>query len=157
MAEKPIKVDVETDRTVSELAFFLRSTKKAIVRTAVAEYAEARSAYLGDRPPTESDRTLVALPPIERLGLRRNELIREFAAGRATAVRLLDQTANDRGDVALILLADTDPVDGSAAHLPLQRIASRLLATPVEVISTTMLRLYDHDGYERAIELSRPL
>ena len=110
-----------------------------------------------DRPPSESDRTLVALPPIERLGLRRNELIRAFAARRATAIRLLDQSANDRGDIALILLADTDPVDGSAAHLALQRIAARLLATPVEVISTTMLRLYDHEGHRRAIELSRPL
>lgn len=157
MAEKPIKVDEETDRTVSELAFFLRSTKKAVVRSAVAEYAAARSAYLGDSAPTETDRTLVALPPLERLGLRRNELIREFAARRATAVRVLDPSANDRGDATLILLADTDVVDGSAAHLPLQRIASRLLAVPVEVISTTLLRTYDREGHRRAIELSRPL
>lgn len=157
MRERSIKVDEETDRTVAELAFFLRTTKKTVVRTAVAEYAEARSAYLGDQPPSESDRTLVALPPLERLGVRRNELIREFARQRATEVRLLDPSANDRHDATLILLADTDPVDGSAAHLPLQRIASRLLATPVEVISMTMLRLFDRDGHRRALELSRPL
>jgi hypothetical protein len=157
MPEKPIKVDEETDRTVSELAFFLRTTKKAVVRTAVADYAETRTAYLGDRPPSESDRTLIALPPLERLGLRRNELIREFERRRATAVRLLDASANDRDDTALILLAETDPADGSVAHLPLQQVASRLLAAPVEVISTTMLRLFDRDGHRRALELSRPL
>ena len=74
-----------------------------------------------------------------------------------TAVRLLDASANDRDDTALILLAETDPADGSVAHLPLQRIASRLLAAPVEVISTTMLRLFDRDGHRRALERSRPL
>ncbi|GGI45998.1 hypothetical protein BCL57_001456 [Agromyces flavus] len=157
MREKPIKVDAETDRTVSELAFFLRTTKKAVVRTAVAEYAEKRTAYLGDRPPSESDRTLLALPPLERLGLRRTELIREFARRRATAIRLLDESVNDRHDVAVILLAQTDPADGSAAHLPLQQIASALLATPVEVISTTMLELFDPPAHRRALELSRPL
>ena len=157
MREKPIKVDEETDRTVSELAFFLRTTKKAVVRTAIAEYAETRAAYLGDQPPSESDRTLVALPPLERLGLRRNELIREFERRRATAVRLLDESVNDRKDVTLILLARTDPADGGAAHLPLQQIASRLLATPVEVISTTTLELFDPSAHRRALELSRPL
>ena len=157
MGEKPIKVDEETDRTVSELAFFLRTTKKAVVRTAVAEYADTRSAYLGDRPPSESDRTLLALPPIERLGLRRNEVIREFARRRATDVRVLDPSANDRHDIPLVLLAHTDPGDGSTAHLPLQRIASKLLAAPVEVISSSSLEMFNPAGYQRAMELSRPL
>ncbi len=157
MGEKPIKVDEETDRTVSELAFFLRTTKKAVVRTAVADYADTRSAYLGDRPRSESDRTLLALPPIERLGLRRNEIIREFARRRATDVRVLDPSANDRHDVTLVLLAYTDPGDGSTAHLPLQRIASRLLAAPVEVISSSSLEMFNPTGYQRALEISRPL
>ena len=75
----------------------------------------------------------------------------------ANGARLLDASANDRDDTALILLAETDPADGSVAHLPLQQVASQLLAAPVEVISTTMLRLFDREGHRRALERSRPL
>ncbi|MFB6610995.1 hypothetical protein ACFCVO_11775 [Agromyces sp. NPDC056379] len=42
VAEKPIKVDAETDRLVSELAYFLGSTKKSVVRVAVEDFAAAR-------------------------------------------------------------------------------------------------------------------
>ena len=40
MVDRPIKVDERTDRLVTDLAYFLRSSKKAIVRDAVAEFAE---------------------------------------------------------------------------------------------------------------------
>ncbi len=46
MVEKPIKVDEHTDRIVTDLAHFLRSTKKAVVRDAVAEHAESRHALM---------------------------------------------------------------------------------------------------------------
>ncbi|GAA2035450.1 hypothetical protein GCM10009819_19910 [Agromyces tropicus] len=52
MAERPIKVDEATDRTVTELAFFLRTTKKAVVATAVAvaEYASQAARSRGAAP-----------------------------------------------------------------------------------------------------------
>ncbi len=40
MVDRPIKVDERTDRLVTDLAYFLRSSKKAIVRDAVSEFAE---------------------------------------------------------------------------------------------------------------------
>jgi hypothetical protein len=46
MGERPIKVDEETDRLVTELAYFLGCTKKAVVREAVAELAQARGGRL---------------------------------------------------------------------------------------------------------------
>jgi hypothetical protein len=46
VTEKPIKVDEHTDRIVTDLAHFLRSTKKSVVRNAVAEYAESRHALM---------------------------------------------------------------------------------------------------------------
>ena len=89
MAEKPIKVDERTDRIVTDLAHFLRSTKKAVVRDAVAEYAESRRSLLPDHAPTGDDGGIETLPPLERLALRRKDLIREFAGHRGTDVRVL--------------------------------------------------------------------
>ena len=40
MVDRSIKVDERTDRLVTDLAYFLRSSKKSIVRDAVAEFAE---------------------------------------------------------------------------------------------------------------------
>lgn len=39
-------MDEHTDRIVSDLAHFLRSMKKSVVRDAVAEYAESRHAVM---------------------------------------------------------------------------------------------------------------
>ena len=85
MVEKPIKVDEETDRVVTDLAHFLRSTKKSVVRDAVAEYAESRHALMpthvgkrgagergaGESNPIEEGTGVDGLTPLQRLGLRR--------------------------------------------------------------------------------------
>lgn len=88
MAEKPIKVDERTDRIVTDLAHFLRSTKKAVVRDAVAEYAESRRSLMPEHAESGGD-GIEALPPLQRLALRRKDLIREFAGHRGTDVRVL--------------------------------------------------------------------
>ena len=173
MAEKPIKVDEHTDRIVTDLAHFLRSTKKSVVRDAVAEYAESRHALTaigagnGDRLEGTSDpgvRTshgtaadvgIDGLSPMQRLALRRKDLIREFARHRGTDIRVLE--ASDGEDDEITLLVETDPIDGAGAAPRLEEIAHRLLATNVDVISTTALRLMRPDSYRRALEASHPL
>ncbi|WP_353814778.1 hypothetical protein [Agromyces sp. SYSU T00266] len=173
MTEKPIKVDATTDRTVSELAYFLRTTKKAVVATAVADYAERRDRYPeaaenrsetdhepgrhGTRRGRDARPTILHLTPLERLALRRRELTRTFAERGAGDIRILDTGAAEAGEAELVLLAETDLVDGGQAAWDLSRVASRLLGVRVEVISTAMLRLFDKDGLRWSLEHSRPL
>jgi predicted transcriptional regulator len=215
VTEKPIKVDEETDRVVTDLAHFLRSTKKSIVRDAVAEYAESRHALLpprsdgggagersadykrpgersaddrrpgdrtaGDRGSGErsadvrsadykrprersaSDRSaredgagIEGLAPMQRLGLRRKELIREFARHRGTNIRVLEASGEDDDD-EITLLVDTDVMDGGGAAPRLQEIARRLLATDVTVVSMTALRLMGPEQHPRALAESHAL
>lgn len=92
---------------------------------------------------------------MQRLALRRRELIREFARHRGTGVRVFE--ASDSEDDELTLLVETDPIDGGGAAPRLEDIARRLLATPVTVISTTALSLMRPDSYRRAMAESRPL
>ena len=40
--QRAVKIDVDTDRRIAQLAYFMDVPKKAVVREAVAEYAEAR-------------------------------------------------------------------------------------------------------------------
>jgi hypothetical protein len=172
VAEKPIKVDEQTDRIVSDLAHFLRSTKKSVVRDAVAEYAESRHDLMaigrrsGIRPEGEGavaqegdaavgPSGIDGLSPMQRLALRRRELIREFARHRGTGVRVYE--ASDGEDDELTLLVETDPIDGGSAAPRLEDVARRLLATHVTVISTTALSLMRPDSYRRAMAESRPL
>ncbi|WP_400996892.1 hypothetical protein [Agromyces sp. GXQ0307] len=56
-----------------------------------------------------------------------------------------------------MLLAETEVADGGQAAWGLSGVASRLLGTRVEVISTTMLQLFDRPGLERALARSRPV
>ncbi|MRX43969.1 hypothetical protein [Agromyces kandeliae] len=193
MNEKPIKVDAATDRTVSELAYFLRTTKKAVVAIAVAEYSEQRDRYLaaattsggggdselgrqddggGRETPDDHDTgtgtgtgtaraaarpTVLDLAPLQRLALRRNELVRAFAEHGAGGIRLLDAEPAAPGEAELVLLAETDIAEGGQAAWDLSRVASRLLGVRAEVISTTMLQLFAKPGLRRALERSRPL
>ncbi|RXZ48216.1 hypothetical protein [Agromyces binzhouensis] len=187
MNEKPIKVDAATDRTVSELAYFLRTTKKAVVAIAVAEYSEQRDRYLaapatsggsgeGEFGPEDGGGehgapgdhgtgdtrasarpTVLDLAPLQRLALRRTELVRAFATHGAGGIRLLDTAPAAPGEAGLVLLAETDIVEGGQAAWDLSRVASQLLGLRVEVISTTMLRLFDKPRLRRALEQSRPL
>ena len=92
---------------------------------------------------------------MQRLGLRRKELIREFARHRGTNIRVLEASRED--DDEITLLVDTDPIDGGGAAPHLQEIAQRLLATDVTVLSMTALRLMQPDRHRRAIEESHPL
>jgi len=210
VAEKPIKVDEETDRVVTDLAHFLRSTKKSIVRDAVAEYAESRHALLpprshgggagersadykrpgersevgrgagersgddrrpgdrrpgdrsaddrrpGDRSAGEDGAGIEGLTPMQRLGLRRKELIREFARHRGTNIRVVE-ASGEHDDDEITLLVDTDVIDGGGAAPRLQEIARRLLATDVTVVSMTALRLMGPAQHPRALAESHAL
>jgi predicted transcriptional regulator len=170
VVEKPIKVDEETDRVVTDLAHFLRSTKKSVVRDAVAEYAESRHALMpthvgkrgagergaGESNPIEEGTGVDGLTPLQRLGLRRKELIREFARHRGTNIRVLETSGEDDDD-EITLLVDTDVIDGGGAAPRLQEIAQRLLATDVTVLSMTALRLMRPERHQRALAESHPL
>jgi predicted transcriptional regulator len=167
MAEKPIKVDEQTDRIVTDLAHFLRSTKKSVVRDAVAEYAASRHALMATHTThavgaggLEAEDDVAAgidgLSPMERLALRRKELIREFARHRGTNIRVLEASDDDEDD-EITLLVETDVIDGAGAAPRLAHIATRLLATHVTVISTTGLRLLRPESHRRALAQSYPL
>lgn len=152
--EKPIKVDAETDRLVSELAYFLGSTKKSVVREAVADFAAARGR--GDAAGAGHER-FDQLPLVEQLAFRRSELIRAFAEQGASSIRVLGPLAFGRHADEFELLAETDLLRGGESAPELQMIAARLLGAPVTVVSSTALRLFSPDGLRRAIEESRPL
>ena len=153
MAEKPIKVDEQTDRIVTDLAHFMRTTKKSVVRDAVAEYAEERRGLLA--PATGGVSRLDELAPLQRLGLRRKELIREFARRHGTDIRVFDAADGEEDEITL--LVETDPIDGSAAAPRLAEIAQRLLDVHVTVISSTALRLMRPEQLRRALAMSQPL
>ena len=178
MGEKPIKVDEATDRVVTELAFFLRTTKKSVVATAVADYASRAGAYrhriaasdghgvLGlsaasggpDTPETPEPPTVLALAPLDRLALRRDELIRAFAARQACEIRVAELEPEWMGVAELVLSAETDPImSGTGEAMALSRIASKLLHLRVEVQSLTTLRLFAPATHRNALGLSRPL
>ena len=221
MVDRPIKVDERTDRLVTDLAYFLRSSKKAIVRDAVAEFAETHRPGLlggwddrltgrdgsasgdeivgggevgegggvasgddvasGDATVTaggvtgrDASRgrdelaearargvTFEALDPIERLALRRRELVRRFAERGGTNVRVLDPAeapgASAGSPARIVLLAETDPVDGSAAVPALEEVARRVLGVHATVVSLTALRLFGSGRDEQALAQSRPL
>lgn len=159
MADKPIKVDEHTDLLVAGLAHFLHLTKKAVVREAVAEFAEARRAVVG---PTGIHLTFRELPIRRRIALRRSELIREFARHGGSDIRLMGGPAehgepDPPGSVPVELLVVTDIMEGSSAVATLEVIGSQLLAAPCRVVSATALRLFDPVGLERALAESRPL
>jgi hypothetical protein len=153
VAEKPIKVDEQTDRIVTDLAHFMRTTKKSVVCDAVAEYAETRRSLM----PTPADGIggIGELPPRQRLALRRNELIREFTRHRGTEIRVFEPANSDDDEITLLVV--TDPIDGSTAAPRLAEIAQRLLDVHVSVISATALRLMRPEQHRRALEMSQPL
>lgn len=155
MTEKPIKVDEQTDRMVTDLAHFMRTTKKSVVRDAVAEYAETRRGLLA--PAGGGVSGLDELAPLQRLALRRKELIREFARRQGTDIRVFDPANGDDDDDEITLLVETDPIDGSAAAPRLAEIAQRLLDVHVTVISSTALSLMRPEQHRRALEMSQPL
>ena len=268
MVDRPIKVDERTDRLVTDLAYFLRSSKKSVVRDAVAEFAEthhprhlpgsggaaeggsaAKDGHRGagesaeqdgpvgvdvpaeqdgpgvDEPaeqdapvgvdePVEQDApvgvseiaeprgpvgagmlgedsgtatsrefgsatnggglagsrlrgarargvTFEMLDPLERLALRRRELLRRFAELGGTNVRVFaaadEPGASGEGATRLVLLAETDPVDGSAAVPALEEVARHVLGAHVTVVSLTSLRWFGSGRLELALAQSRPL
>ncbi|WP_157432270.1 hypothetical protein [Agromyces italicus] len=152
MTERPVKVDAATNALIDEFAYFLGTTKKAVLREAMLEFAASR------RRPGRGDerRRFAELPLDERLVLRRGELLRAFEQHGATNVRLLDEEYREHPG-ALALLVETDVAMGSAAAPLLSDLARRLLDAPVEVISATALSLFNPNGLRRAIAESRPL
>jgi hypothetical protein len=157
VAEKPIKVDETTDRVVTELAFFFRTTKKSVVATAVAEYASRAEPHRTPRPGLQPP-TVLDLAPLDRLALRRDELVRAFEVRHARDIRLAELEPEAMGASQLVLLAETDPiVSGASEETVLSRIASDLLQLRVEVQSLTTLRLFAPSMHRAALELSRPL
>jgi len=197
MVDRPIKVDEPTDRLVTDLAYFLRCSKKSVVRDAVAEFAEthhhpqllaarsgvnglgeveaasARAGESADDSFSGSSRggglvgaraagvTFEMLDPLDRLALRRRELLRQFAELGGTNVRVLDEDdgdgASDEASTRIVLLAETDPVDGSAAVPALEEVARRVLGVHTTVVSLTALRLFGSGRLEQALAQSRPL
>ena len=105
--------------------------------------------------------TFEALDPLDRLALRRRELVRRFAERGGTNVRVLDPTvepgASAGSPTRIVLLAETDPVDGSAAVPALEEVARRVLGVHATVVSLTALRLFGSGRDERALAQSRPL
>lgn len=167
MAEKPIKVDERTDDLVTDLACFLRCSKKSVVRDAVAEFAEthhprfrAESGALAGAG--AGGVTFEALDPWDRLALRRRELLRRFSEHGGTDVRVLhpddeDAASDESAPTRIVLLAETDPVDGSAAVPALEEVARGVLGVHVTVVSLTALRMFGSGRFDRALAESRPL
>ncbi|RZS64610.1 hypothetical protein EV187_2997 [Agromyces ramosus] len=237
---KSIKLDERTDRLVTDLAYFLRSSKKSILHDAVAEFAETHHPRLlatlnaaggagaveagpgaagettkdgvTSREGTGSgdgfagagsgalagagagagalagagagagalagagagalagagagagagDATFEVLDPWDRLALRRRELLRRFAEHGGTDVWVLDPVNEDAASdesapTRIVLLAETDPVDGSGAVPALEEVARRVLGVHVTVVSLTALRMFGSGRVDRALAESRPL
>jgi hypothetical protein len=147
MSEKPIKVDSETDRLVTDLAYLLAKTKKAVVAEAVAAYAATRM------PPRDSGRRpYLDLPVRQRITLRRDDLLRVFERHGASDVRLIGAAARADGgseddDLELVeILAETDILMGGGAAPMLAELAREILGTRVEVISATGLAFSNPAG-----------
>jgi predicted transcriptional regulator len=233
---KSIKLDERTDRLVTDLAYFLRSSKKSILHDAVAEFAEthhprllatlnaaggagaveagpgaagettkdgvtsregtgsgdgfagagsgalagagagagalagagagalagAGAGALAGAGAGAGDVTFEVLDPWDRLALRRRELLRRFAEHGGTDVRVLDPVDEDAASdesapTRIVLLAETDPVDGSGAVPALEEVARRVLGVHVTVVSLTALRMFGSGRVDRALAESRPL
>ena len=158
VGEKPIKVDTDTDRRVTQLAYFMGCSKKAVVREAVAEYAEARLSRL-----TAELLTFEDLPVRDRLALSRGRLIREFAAHGGTGIRVMRRPSGSgaseepREPEVLELLADTRLGGGGGAAVVLSGVARAILKAPVRVTSLTALRLFNKPGHRVALDESDPL
>jgi len=226
MVDRSIRMDERTDRLVTALAYFLKSSKKSILRDAVAEFAETHhprprgardggqndgtrddgqdngmqndgmrndgvqrwngsagveefaestaSVARGESPPKSVPArvdelaearargvTFEMLDPADRLALRRRELVRQFAERGGTNVRVLDPAeapgASAGSPGRIVLLAETDPVDGSAAIPVLEEVARGVLGVHATVVSLTALRLFGSGRHERALAQSRPL
>jgi predicted transcriptional regulator len=187
MHEKTIKIDDRTDELVTQLAYFMRGSKKSIVREAVADFAESRRHRMGtgDAGGTGDavggsnasaadlgtaggldGRTFDDLDPYERLALRRTELIREFARHGGTNIRVFERDpkyasgqapAQDAAYEEVLLLADTDLDAGGGAVPVLEEVARRVLRARVTVLSLTALRLFDPARLERGLAGSEPL
>ena len=153
MIEKPIKVDEQTDRLITDLAYFLRCSKKTVVREAVTEFAEARRAGAAQRRAA----TVLDLALADRVAVRRNELIREFAKRRATNVRLFTPATETEAIAEVHLLVETDLADGTFVIPALEEVARTLLTAPVHIVSSTAHALFSPVALERALAESRPL
>ena len=111
-----------------------------------------------DTPETPEPPTVLALAPLDRLALRRDELIRAFAARQACEIRVAELEPEWMGVAELVLSAETDPImSGTGEAMALSRIASKLLHLRVEVQSLTTLRLFAPATHRNALGLSRPL
>jgi hypothetical protein len=223
MVDRSIRVDERTDALVTDLAYFLRSSKKSILQDAVAEFAETHHPRFVGGPgsvrtvgATDGELAVAASPsgegeygsnvvggpaggglagsgadagsggyagsgghagagaggvtfemldPLDRLALRRRELLRRFAEHGGANVRVLDPPDEDAasGESAstsasgIVLLAETDPVDGSAAVPALEEVARRVLGLHVTVVSLTALRMFGSGRIDQALAESRPL
>ena len=174
MIEKPIKVDEKTDRLVTDLAYFLRCSKKTVVREAVTEFAEARragtalpgngtalpgngAALPGAGAGQPRAATILDLALVDRVAVRRNELIREFAKRRATNVRLFTPATETEAIAEVHLLVETDLADGTFVIPALEEVARTLLTAPVHIVSSTALALFSPVALERVLAESRPL
>ncbi len=87
--------------------------------------------------------------------------MRRFAERGGTKVRVLDPAvepgASAGSPTRIVLLAETDPVDGSAAVPALEEVARRVLGVHTTVVSLTALRLFGSGRDEQALAQSRPL
>ena len=181
--QRAVKVDVDTDRRIAQLAYFMDIPKKAVVREAVSEYAEARLSRVGagagsgsregddasisvDAASEAMAATFEDLPIRDRLALSRGQLIREFAARGGTGVRVVIERpaqCEDGFEFAgadedeLELLVDTRLEDGSGAVVVLGGIARSILKSWVDVTSLTAVRLYRPSELDDLIARSRPL
>ena len=172
--ERAVKIDVAADRRIALLAYFMDMPKKAVVREAIAEYAEARlsraagGAVGGEVASGASAMMFEDLPIRDRLALSRGRLIREFADRGGTGVRVMIESTESRGDViddewggdrpdTVELLVDTRLEDGSGAVVVLAGIARSILREPVTVTSLTAVRLYRPERIDDLMARSRPL
>lgn len=166
MPTRSIRIDDETHRAITELAYLLDATRTYVVADAIAEYAERRGSIVRIAGKVTFDE----LPVADRLALRRDELIRVFAKREATDIRVLhlgDESGDGEHDPdddapwipprPLELLVTTALHRGSGEAYQLESIASKLLRTRVHVESATRLELFDKPALERARAGSTPL
>lgn len=152
MPDVSIKIDADTHRAVTDLAYLLDTTKKAVLADAIADLTEAYGAVV--RAPGKV--TFDELSLMDRLTLRRPALLRTFAEREATDARLMHRDDDDP-EAPIRLLVTTDLARGGGEAFELERLARILLRGPVEVESATRLQLFDKPALRRAIANSAPL